>query len=268
VVDKALDTAINWIITKAKALFARLFGGKDKPDERTEQQKQADLAKALQEAEQLSKKPGITEGEVKAGLPSIKQKYKMVSLSLVVDKMEETGEEVIHFDGEINPKATSGKSTLTSDKNKKITELDLVRPTTFSSKTAKALNPTNKDLIAAELDRRHIVSSEDMVQHYKTNLEGETWASAKKKLDPKLKSNGLGQVDPLTDKVILSRTKALYKTFFNDLTNLFVGDSSENRSIGQELDRGKKGMGEARLDQHIANIKTKYAIGPLKITGY
>jgi len=267
-VDKGLDTAINFIITKAKALFAKLFGGKDKKDERTEEQKQADLTKALAEAEQLSKKPGITEGEVKAGLPAIKAKYKMVSLTLVVDQVDETETEVVHFDGEINPKATSGKSSLTSDKNKKITELDLVRPTSFSSKTAKALNPKNKDLIAEELDRRHIVSSEDMVQHYKSNLEGETFASAKKKLDPKLKLNSLGEIDPTTAKIILTRTKALYKTFFNDLTNLFLGDSSENRSIGQELDTGKKGMGEAKLDKHIADIKSKYAIGPLKITGY
>jgi hypothetical protein len=28
-VDKALDTAITWIVTRAKALFAKLFGGKD-----------------------------------------------------------------------------------------------------------------------------------------------------------------------------------------------------------------------------------------------
>lgn len=34
VVDKALDTAINWIVTKAKALFAKLFGKKEKPDEK------------------------------------------------------------------------------------------------------------------------------------------------------------------------------------------------------------------------------------------
>lgn len=33
-VDKALETAVNWIVTKAKALFARLFGKKDKKDEK------------------------------------------------------------------------------------------------------------------------------------------------------------------------------------------------------------------------------------------
>jgi len=268
VVDKALDTAINWLVGKAKALFGKLFGSKEKPDERTEAQKQADLTKALQEAEALSKKPGITEGEVKAGLPAIIQKYRMVSLDLVVDKVDEDETENIHFVGEINPKATSGESTLSSSKNKKITAVELVRPARFSSATAKALNPTNKDLVKAELDRRHIVSSEDMATHYETNLVGSTWAEAKKKLDPKLKLNGLPEVDPLTDKVILTRTKALYKTFFSDLTNLFLGDSSENRSIGQEIDRGKPGMGLKRLDAHVAEIERKYAIGPLKITGY
>ena len=33
VVDKALDVAIAWIVEKAKALFAKLFGKKEKPDE-------------------------------------------------------------------------------------------------------------------------------------------------------------------------------------------------------------------------------------------
>ena len=268
-VDKALDVAIKWIIEKAKSLFGSLFGKKDKPDERTPEQKQADLDKAIQDAETLSKKPGITEGEVKAGLPSIKQKYKMVSLTLVVDKVEETGDETIHFEGEINPTATSGKSTLTSDKNKKITDLDLVRPSSFSSKAAKALNPNNDDLVAAELDRRHVVSSEDMVQNYKSNLVGETWGGAKKILDPKLKLNGIGEVDPLTDKIILARTKSLYKTFFSDLSNLFLGDSSENRSIGQSVDRKKPGIGGGKkLDEHIVKIENKYALGALKVTGY
>ena len=269
VVDKGLDTAINFIITKAKSLFAKLFGGKDKKDDRTEEQKKADLAQGLQDAEQLSKKPGITEGEVQAGLPAIKQKYKMVSLTLIVDTHEETGEEVIHFDGEINPKATSGKSTLSSDKNKKITSVDLVRPSTFKSKVSEKLNPGDKDLVAEELDRRHVISSEDMIQHYKSNLEGETWASAKKKLDPKLKKNGLGEVDPLTDKIILTRTKALYKEFFNELTNLFLGDASENRSIGQSVDRKKPSIGGGqKLADHIEKMRDKYAIGTLKVTGF
>jgi hypothetical protein len=239
-----------------------------KIDERTEEQKKADLTKALQEAEQLSKKPGITEGEVKAGLPSIKQRYKMVSLTLVVDKIDETGEENIHFDGEINPKATSGESTLTSDKNKKITGLVIARPTTFKSKTSQKLNPKDWDLVKKKLDRRHVVSSNDMATHYETNLNNKTWAQAKKLLDPKLSNNKLPVVEPLTDKVILARVKALHKAFFNDLSNLFLGDSSENRSIQEAVDPHKPGMGMKGLDDHIAKMEEKYAIGELTVTGY
>ncbi len=44
-VDKALDKAINFIIGKAKALFAKLFSGKK--DERTDEEKQKDLEKAV-----------------------------------------------------------------------------------------------------------------------------------------------------------------------------------------------------------------------------
>jgi hypothetical protein len=39
-VDKALDTAINWIITKAKALFAKLFGKKDDKKDENDPEKQ------------------------------------------------------------------------------------------------------------------------------------------------------------------------------------------------------------------------------------
>ena len=264
-VDKGLDTAITWIITKAKALFGKLFGKGDKPDERTEEQKKADLSKALSEAEQLSKKPGITEGEVKAGLPAIKSKYKMVSLNLVVDKVNESEEEDIHFEGEINPKAVSGESTLTSDKNKKITGLEIARPS-FKSSVSQTLNPKGWDLVKKELDRRHIVSSNDMATNYETNLNGKTWADAKKLLDPKLKQNGLAEVNPTTDKVILARVKALHKTFFNDLSNLFLGPASPNRALGERLDTGKPGMLPADVEDHIKDMEKQYAIGTLVVS--
>ncbi len=52
-VDKAIDTAIAWIMGKAKALFATLFGKKDKVDERTDQKKKQDLDKGNAEAQGL-----------------------------------------------------------------------------------------------------------------------------------------------------------------------------------------------------------------------
>src|ERR1041385_482163 len=104
-VDKAIETAVTWLINKAKSLFKSLFSGKKdaKPDTRTDTQKEADLAKAMAEAEQVRAKKDITEAEIKAALPRIKSKYKMVSLELIVDSKDET-KEAIHFVGEINPK--------------------------------------------------------------------------------------------------------------------------------------------------------------------
>lgn len=121
-VDMAIDKVIAWIVEKAKALFGKLFG-KDKKDERTPEQKQADLDKAMVEAENLRSKPGITEAEIIKGLKPIKQKYKMVSLALVVDAQGES-DETVHLEGEINPKATGLPKKI--NKNSGKTESDAI----------------------------------------------------------------------------------------------------------------------------------------------
>lgn len=117
-VDKAIDAAIAWIVDKAKKLFAKLFG-KDKKDERTPEQKQADLDKAMDEAEILRSKTGITEAEIIEGLKPIKNKYKMVSLALVVDAQSEA-DETVHIEGEINPKEKSPQKKINSMSAKNI----------------------------------------------------------------------------------------------------------------------------------------------------
>src|SRR5665213_2892245 len=92
VVDKALDTAIAWIIGKAKALCAKLFGGKDKdgkPDERTDEEKRKDLDKAINEATSLQKTPNITEDALRKGLVPIKARYKLTEITVVTEPQSE-----------------------------------------------------------------------------------------------------------------------------------------------------------------------------------
>jgi hypothetical protein len=60
--------------------------------------------------------------------------------------------------------------------------------------------------------------------------------------------------------------KALHRKFFSDLSNLFLGDSSENRSIGQAVDPRKPGMTTRMLNTHITKVEAKYAVGSLKVT--
>ena len=102
-VDKGLDVAINWVVNKAKGLFAKLFGKKDAKDERTEAQKQADLdaavkALAPQVDAILAKSP--SKGKLKKQLDSWKKTYRLTSLAI-------EGEEII---AKINPQAPLSKA--------------------------------------------------------------------------------------------------------------------------------------------------------------
>jgi hypothetical protein len=108
-IDKALDALIAWVVGMAKKLFAKVFGKSD--DKRSDAQKQADLNKAIAEAEALQSKPRATDADVRNGLKAIKSKYKMVALELVVDTSDKAaGTETVHVAGEINPKGL-GKAT-------------------------------------------------------------------------------------------------------------------------------------------------------------
>ena len=105
---RRLDTAINWIITKAKALFAWLFGGKkDKPDERTEAEKTKAKIAAIGEAEALVPEEGFEEQAVRGKLGPIKSKYKLLTLDLVVDS-QDNQVEMLHFEASASDKV-SGK---------------------------------------------------------------------------------------------------------------------------------------------------------------
>jgi hypothetical protein len=112
-IDKALDKVVDWIAASAKKLFAKAFGKKkegEKPDDRTDEKKKEDLAKAMQEAQTLQDDQEKTDAQVEEGLLSIKSKYKMTSLELVVDNQDDA-EETVHIDGVINPPASTPKTT-------------------------------------------------------------------------------------------------------------------------------------------------------------
>ncbi|MEO7496430.1 MAG: DUF4157 domain-containing protein, partial [Massilia sp.] len=100
-IDKALDALIAWIVKMAKKLFAKAFG-KDQKDERTPQQKAADLKLGIGEAYALLKDKKLSPKDVRAKLPAIQKKYKMVTLEIVVDAKTPT-KETDHIHGVINP---------------------------------------------------------------------------------------------------------------------------------------------------------------------
>lgn len=102
VIDKAIDSLIDWIVKTAKSLFAKVFGKGDKPDERSAQQKLADLESAVAESQKVLTDQDASEDSIQVSLARIKTKYQLTSIALVKDKVEEFGE-TVHVKAVINP---------------------------------------------------------------------------------------------------------------------------------------------------------------------
>jgi len=80
----------------------------DKKDDRTEKQKLADLEAAIASADALLSAPDAEVEAVRKQLPSIKSKYELSMLDIIID-LEETDDEVVHIHAEINPKRDGPK---------------------------------------------------------------------------------------------------------------------------------------------------------------
>ena len=93
-----------------------------------------------------------------------------------------------------------------------------------------------------------------MATHYNAVLNGKKWSKAKTILNPKKKVE-----NPLGNKTIETAAQALHRDFFNDVKNLFIGDASENRSIGAETDIPKN-WGKRMWKKHLKYIKGKYTL--------
>lgn len=100
-VGRAVDFVIDKVFNFVKKIIGKLTG-KDKKDERTDEQKKADLRKAMTEAQGLLTSKKLKPAQVKARLAGIKSKYKMTRLNLVTDTKKE-GQETDHVEGAINP---------------------------------------------------------------------------------------------------------------------------------------------------------------------
>ncbi len=91
-VDKAIDDAIAWIVAKAKALFAKLFGKKDK-----DKKDYSEAFAAVTEFVAAAQEGDAKQAEIDAGLAPLKAKYEFKKLAFVAKDGE--GE----VDAEINP---------------------------------------------------------------------------------------------------------------------------------------------------------------------
>lgn len=113
------------------------------------------------------------------------------------------------------------------------------------------------------VDRRHVVSSDDMAKHYGSALAGKKFSQAKLLLEQR--SSIADAREPVTEgkltkKALIAAAKRRYRRFFGYAKNIFLGDSSENRSIQEHLDRGHPEMAGKKLRDHVARIKREWAL--------
>jgi len=108
-VNKAIDWVINLAVKGVKAVgsFVKgVFGKKDKPDERTEAQKQADVDHAVADAEAAMAEKDADPDSVRKALKAIKAKYRLTKIELVKDTSDDKTE-TDHVLVEINPRKTT-----------------------------------------------------------------------------------------------------------------------------------------------------------------
>ncbi|HEX7809068.1 MAG TPA: hypothetical protein VF608_10090, partial [Thermoanaerobaculia bacterium] len=97
-VDAAIDKVLKKIVDTVKKLFGKLTGKDKKPDERTPQQKEADLKKAVAEAAPLLKEKDTKPRKIRSKLSKIKERFKLTQLELKADEKNK-----FHLHAEVNP---------------------------------------------------------------------------------------------------------------------------------------------------------------------
>ncbi|MEU5595124.1 hypothetical protein [Streptomyces sp. NPDC020298] len=111
-VNRAVDWVIDKIIGLIKKLGSKLASKFEKKDKRTPQEQEQALDAALRDAHGLVKPDSTVDG-VRKGLPPIRRRHKLASLTLVVEGDQGAGAgqagrtTTIHFEAVINPRKKS-----------------------------------------------------------------------------------------------------------------------------------------------------------------
>lgn len=266
-IEKALEKVVEWIVMMARRLFARAFGTPGTApapevapgtDTRTPEQKGADLDRGMAEAQRLLEDEEKTGEDVRRQLADIRTRYRLVQLDLITDSSTEV-EEIDHIRGMVNPTRNGPPAR----KVRKV-RIRLRRPSGFRLATKEQLranfpdlhkkNVSSRPLLRVTEARRHIVPSQEFLAHLESTLNGLEPKEAKVLLEKKSVTVG-----GLSNAKIQEAAQALLRAFFNDVENLWVGNSVENSTIKDVRDF-PPGWTNADVQAHMRNIRKKYML--------
>ena len=248
-VDKALDAAIAWIVARAKALFARLFGKNAKDgDPEKEKMVQAGLA-AIDTADQASMKDGaLTKEAAEKVAASVKQQHPVFKSLTVVETKDR-----IDYDYVASP----GKKKQGGPKGRTVGPLGITRKSlSFTADTKTELLDKFKKLFPAgqlgqwkeaKLDIRHRLSISDTIKSVDAAISQMTIADAAKALEAK---DGVSKPVTKDKPGIIAACREHLQKANNDLANLFVGAAGTNRRKRQRYDAGDAPSASATAARH------------------
>ena len=124
--------------------------------------------------------------------------------------------------------------------------------------------------LAPDLDRRHIVSSQDMIEHYQKALIDKPLVEAKMLLEERgsAPESRVG-VQAVTQPSVQAAARKRHRKFFGYTRNLFIGPAAKNRELQEKIDPFKPGMSTEQLSSHVEHIKRLWAFhSSFKPTGF
>ena len=139
---------------------------------------------------------------------------------------------------------------------------------------ARRIDPDTKNLrensqgreinVAPGIARRHVVSAYDIGKHYMDVLNSKKLKVSAGKLLLEQRGSLPEARTPVQAPVTITTIKeaaiARYNKFFGYAKNIFLGDSRENSSIQEYLDKRHPEMAGAKLYEHVDRIKRSFAL--------
>ncbi|HYW71714.1 MAG TPA: DUF4157 domain-containing protein [Pyrinomonadaceae bacterium] len=239
-VDKAIETAVNWIINKAKSLFKTLFGKNAKDgDPEKEKLVQAGLT-AIDTADQAAMKDGdLTREAADKVAVTVKGQHPIFKSLTVIETQDRIDYDYVCSPGKKKTGVKKGTVGPLGIKREMLGWEEATHKAFASSALWKKAGAVPGDYQGAKLDIRHRVSISDTIRHTESAISPKTIDVAVQMMTAK----GF-KPDAKNRPAIIGACKQFLTKANNDLSNLFLGDLSVNRLIGKRYDPGKKGKAD------------------------
>jgi hypothetical protein len=275
-----VDKGVAWLVGKAKALGKKLMrvlgGGKKSEAEKSrsgdDPEKKANLNESLSaihtKEQEFLHEGRISHESAKKVASSVQQTHSSVFTSIQVTDgggrwnyeyvaRASVGGAAKAEEGKVNAESLRAFRPKGWRPRSK-TELAAIYPEAHDAGTTKlkSAKATSKEgnLYDKQLsDRRHITSFDDIKTDILEKIHGATFADAAMTLQNK-------GVTPsqLSNEGILDAAQAYLTEKFNDITNVWVGDSEENQERGRVMGQAKEAMEQAETPEQLREAYERY----------